>query len=103
MPNPNGQQRHPIAAERSDHPSELRPLLGVNEVSNNSRRSAGHVVSLALNDIPGQPDWSSRLSRRASPPILIGGPGDLHRRSAKRHTVTGMVHRRLLSAGAPQF
>jgi predicted DNA-binding transcriptional regulator AlpA len=34
MPNPNGQQRHPIAAERSDHPSELRPLLGVNEVSN---------------------------------------------------------------------
>ena len=34
MPKPSSQQRHPTVAERSDYPSELRPLLGVNEVSN---------------------------------------------------------------------
>jgi predicted DNA-binding transcriptional regulator AlpA len=34
MPKSDSQQRHPTVGERSEHPSELRPLLGVNEVSN---------------------------------------------------------------------
>lgn len=88
MHDPNHSPRRDVGPRGVADQTELRPLLGVQEVSDILGVPRATLYGLALHDHTRPQRRPEGFPRRASSPILVGGPGRLHQRVARQRVLT---------------